>query len=381
MYLASDAFHEAVANGNDQMALLIFPDAIFTNDDIDVDAGVELDDYFNTEEEISIGQALSNELRFNLFNDKRLLNDYEFGEFKATLGVMISAEDVTMSGNCMIQDGSDIYVGRNSSPYLRKNGSAMANAPTWAVKGMLSLNGKLYCFGENNNVKVFNESTGAVIQETVNAFMLDKAKRNFWMCGTRYDSEEQTLTIWKNGKAYLYEFVPLGTFIADRPNAPDVIEISFTCHDAMTRFSEDMPDDEELGITYPVTFKGLLTAVCNKANVPYGGENFINCDATLDKRPDEFDNCTMRDVVGWIAEAAASNARINRDGYLVMDWLKTTSQSYSETDYVDFEPYWYEVDAIDKLYNRSTSDNTEKTAGDGDIGYLIQDNPLLRGVE
>ena len=67
MYPASEEFHTAVANGAHQIALMIFDSvlddskAVFTNDDINVSAGIEFNEYFNTEEDISIGKALSNE--------------------------------------------------------------------------------------------------------------------------------------------------------------------------------------------------------------------------------------------------------------------------------------------------------------------------------
>ena len=69
MYSASNDFHTAVANGAHQIALLIFDDAVFTNDDINVSSGIEFHDYFNTETDLSIGQALSNEINFSIFND------------------------------------------------------------------------------------------------------------------------------------------------------------------------------------------------------------------------------------------------------------------------------------------------------------------------
>ena len=384
MYQTSADFHTAVANGNPQMALLVFPDAIFSNEDIDVDRGIEFNDYFNMEEDIAIGQALSNELTFSLFNDKRLLNNYGFGEMKATLGVKISESSISYSGNCMVQEGNDTYIGRNSNPYLRKNGSTMANAPTWAVHCLLIKDGKLYCFGDSNT-KVFKLSDGSVVSETPNAFMQDKVKRDWWNMGVRYNETERSLKMWKGAKVHTYEFVPLGTFIADRPNAPDNIEIDFHCNDLMMKFKDDMPGDSALGISYPVTFKALLQALCTKCSVPYGAGDFINSTATLAKRPEEFDNCTMREVVAWIAEAAGSNARINRDGYLVMDWIHTLEQGdamaeLDEHDYMDYQPYWYTTEPISKLHNRTTQDNSEKTAGTGSVGYLIQDNPLLKGV-
>ena len=89
MYPASQEFHQAVADGAPQKALLIFEDAVFTNDDIDVSTGISFRDYFNLEEDLAIGQAPSNEISFSLLNENRLLNEYKFGAFLATLGWMM----------------------------------------------------------------------------------------------------------------------------------------------------------------------------------------------------------------------------------------------------------------------------------------------------
>ena len=56
MYPCSNAFHQAVSNGNDQIPLLIFQDAVFTQEDIDVEDGIEFDDNFNMEDDVTIGQ-------------------------------------------------------------------------------------------------------------------------------------------------------------------------------------------------------------------------------------------------------------------------------------------------------------------------------------
>ena len=103
MYSASNAFHNAVKNDAHQIALLIFDDAVFTNDDIVVTNGIEFNDYFNTDENLSIGQALSNEISFSIFNDPRLLNNYTFGDFTATIGAQIGGvqyDSVPEAGRC-----------------------------------------------------------------------------------------------------------------------------------------------------------------------------------------------------------------------------------------------------------------------------------------
>lgn len=76
MYPVSEAFHEAVANGSKQLAMMIFPDCVFTNEDINVSRGIQFDDHFNTETDLSIGQTPSNSVSFSLFNDNGLLDSY-----------------------------------------------------------------------------------------------------------------------------------------------------------------------------------------------------------------------------------------------------------------------------------------------------------------
>ena len=292
MYAASQAFHDAVKNGNHQIPLLVFSNRYFTDKDIDVDRGIEFDDNFNMEEDIAIGQATSNEIRFALFNDDQSLNEFEFGEFKAYLGVQIEST-------------------------------------------------------------VTSEADGLSFNDVTR------------MC-----------TVRKNGMQYTYEMVPLGVFIAERPNVPDQIRIELTCYDRMTKFDEDMPSGL---VNYPCTIGQLFTALCQHMNVPYKTSTFINSTATIPKEPEAFESATMRQVLMWIAEAAGSNARFDRDGYLVMDWLRQTTQNYDEHDYTEFMPYWYETQQVGMVYNRTTDSGIDTTYGSG-VEYLIQDNPLLAGL-
>ena len=377
MYSASNAFHNAVANGAHQIALLIFNDAVFTNDDIDVSAGIQFNDYFNTEDDLTIGTALSNEISFSLFNDERLLNDYEFGDFTATIGAQIGNETVTAQGTLQAQSDNHTYVAYSTSPYLKRDGVAVSSQPARAVKSMLIYDGTVYCLLVNGAVIGYKDSTGATKSVSVNDFMLRQMTK--WD-GKGISYSNRILRIWKGTNKRTYEFVPLGVFTAERPNVPDVIQIQFTCYDLMQKFDKDMPSAEELGLTYPTTFSNLFIKLCSYAGVQYGSTYFINSTASIDEEPEEFKNATMREVLQWLAEAAGSVARINRDGRLVMDWLHNTSTVIDEHGYKEFNPYWYETKSVSKLYNRGSDGSYENTVGSGDEGYLIQDNPLLRGV-
>lgn len=379
MYNASEEFHLAVQNGNHQMPLLIFSDAVFTQEDIDVDKGIEFDDNFNMESDIAIGQATSNEIRFSLFNDKRLLNNYEFGQFVATIGVHINTDSYQQTAPVMLTTNYARYAGNNSAPYLRRNGVSVSVQPTFPVKSMLGYNGKVWVFSDDGRYAVYNDATGENITcgSHVNSFMLNKSKgwvgKSFF-----YNPNSRRLAIYYGGERMWYEFVPLGVFIADRPDVPDQILVSMTCYDRMTLFDVDMPSSSELGISYPTTIGNLFVKMCNYVGVPYATNNFINSNATINEEPDDFQSATMRQVMMWIAEAAGSNARFNRDGLLVMDWIRNTAQSYAEGDYMDFQPTWYETTVVDKLYNRDSTKGIDNTVGTGRNGYLIQDNPLLK---
>ena len=182
MYPASADFHNAVKNGNPQMPLLIFPNAVFTAEDIDVNAGIEFDDLFNTEENTSIGQALMNNIRFTLFNDNQLLNDYEFGEFIATIGVQIDESTYMQEGNISVTCGNNTYVATSSSPYLTRNGTAMDDAPTGKLANILIYNDVVYCFRENGHIFTYKESTGERISLTNDKSIFDSSIAE-WVTG------------------------------------------------------------------------------------------------------------------------------------------------------------------------------------------------------
>lgn len=389
MYQTSAAFHEAVANNQPQLAMIIFEDAVFTNSDIDVSAGLSFTDTFNHEEDLSIGQTPSNEISFSLFNDGGRLNNYEFGEFCALLGVRILSEPVSMRTTVYASTGTNVYTGAMTAPRLKRNGVALTVQPEKPVKNILIYNGIVHCFLMDGGYIAYNDSDGSVNNFTMKDFMKAKFQK-LEFCGFYYNPGTKLLDIWQGEFHDRYEFVPLGYFTADRPNVPDVIEISFTCYDRMQKFEEDMPGDSDLGsayinsyggnYNYPISFAKLLKAMCAYANVPCSPDEFINSSATFSSRPDEFGSVSMRDVLKWIAEAACGNARFDRDGVLKIDWLHDDGQSLDETGYSQFGPYWYSTQKVTKLENRGTDGQYNQTTGTGDQAYLIQDNPLLRGV-
>lgn len=291
MYTVSQTLQTAIANGTPQRVLLEFTVAnvSFSNEDIVVSTGVELDEMFNSETDLAIGKCPSAEIRFDMLNDNGQLENFQFGKFKAWLGARID------------------------------NGTPANSAKTKTFSGGL------------------------------------------------YPG--------------LYEFTPLGVFIADRPAVVKKKILSITANDQMQLFDVDMPTATAMSLTYPTTLSTLFTKMCNYVGVQYKSATFMNSTLTVSSQPEDFEDATMREVLGWIAEAACSIARFDRDGQLEMAWFSTVNSVYDEHNYTDFSPSWYATKAIDGLHVRNANSEAETVLGQSTNNYLIQDNPFLRASD
>lgn len=181
----------------------------------------------------------------------------------------------------------------------------------------------------------------------------------------------------ENGAQCMYEMAQLGTFNADKPDAVRQKIINITANDQMTLFDVDMPSATDLGLTYPTTLSGLLDAMCTYLSVTPKTLTFTNSDLVVSKAPDAFKDATMREVLGWIAEAAGSIARFNREGLLELAWFSDAETVYDEHNYAELNATWYTVKTIDGLHIRSAEKSAEYTTGTDTNPYLIQDNPFL----
>ena len=99
----------------------------------------------------------------------------------------------------------------------------------------------------------------------------------------------------------LYEFTPLGVFIADRPAVVKKKILSITANDQMQLFDVDMPTATAMSLTYPTTLSTLFTKMCNYVGVQYKSATFLNSTLTGSSQPEDFEDATMREVLGWIA--------------------------------------------------------------------------------
>lgn len=292
----SEDFKRGMADpSTPQRIVFQFANTIISNEDVDVEGGVDFHEVFCSETNLTIGLTPSSEISFGLLNDDGHWNDFTFGAFNAYIGVRLT---------------------------VTENDSAEVQRPAITISGT-------------------------------------------------------TMTVNGNGYLETYELCKLGRFIAPRPAVVQKMLIDVQANDQMTLFDKDMPSAMALGITFPVTALTLLQKLCTNVGVTLASTNFINKNLTLAAWPEKFETCSMREVVGWIAEIACANARFNRDGELEMAWFNTLNREFDEGNYTLFESSWFEAPTVDNLHVRNGDSTAETVEGTGTAPYMISDNPFL----
>jgi len=191
----------------------------------------------------------------------------------------------------------------------------------------------------------------------------------------------------ENGETAYYEFAPLGVFIAKRPDVVRKKIIEVDANDQMILLDKEMPEGL-ISYNASTTLYTIANAICGVANLTSPAmlklktNTWLNSDIKVPSEPEQFKGATMREIIGWIAEAACANARCDRNGMLEFAWFNQVDRTYSEHDYSEFTTAWYETKAVNSLHIRNADSTAELTLDvldtDGSNAYMIQDNPFLR---
>lgn len=382
MLKVSEAFRTAIRNGAPQRALLRFSNATFGNDDISITGGgIRLTEIINGDTNLHYGLCSSARLEVSLLNSFYQLEDFEFGEFRASLGVLTKTEKLPYDSWSFVvtQQGNVFTVGSDGQLYV--NGK-LANMQISLPLRLIALDGNtLYAFGDGGSIMICGRIAvdGVTLEPVtspvkINTAMRSKIERLMKnKVGFRVGDNE--LVEYSKGRADTYEFAPLGTFIAPKPSVLRKFVIEMEAEDKMQLFDSDLSD---VDFTYPLTMTQAYYTLCQSVGVERIAQNIPNGDLTLTSKPDLFDGATKRDVLGWIAEASATYARFNREGKLELTRFNETGVEYDEHDYVSATPSAYSVKPYGKLHIRNADSNIEQVVGEGENEYLIQDNPFLK---
>ena len=392
----------AIAYEYPQRVILKMCGTTLSNEDIAASSGLDFIDEVNADTELRIGNAISNTLSFTLLNQDGQFNTVDFSglSIDAFLGARATTATETslyVGGRTVaLSNGSTVISGASQAPYLYNNGTPVSrNPPTFPVYALVLIDTTLTVIGANGEAMRYT-LTGSRLNylDTYTPTAVELAQYKRYARDRVAFSHEtaKTPTTYKwfkiNGRTVLqtdtYEFVSLGKFTADKPERQRERLIRVTASDRMRLFDKSS-DGFYAALTYPATLGEIFTQLCAFVGVETETTTFINSSKSFAEAPMTIKDGTCRELLSWIAEAACSFARFNRDGKLELAWFGTTGKMFTPRQTFSLTPAEYAVKKIDKL-QVSVSKNDigvviPEDASAAINGYQIVDNPLLYGAK
>lgn len=349
----------------------------------------------------------------DLFNEDGRYSNYPFdGRFVAKMGVRTKQIEVNpdkdqavlpvyfpfrlgkvLDGtvrNTMIYIGNVSITGCDTEPYLLVNDIPANIQPDFAVRSIIAFGNEITCIGANYHIdRAYYTLDGSTLTEAQSSFNWDimQPKAEEWSkrkMGLQYGSSnmystapngDDSMCIYENGYMQVYEFAPLGHFVAERPMYSSKMQISLECYDLMSELDVDW----DTAIKSNVTLGNLFQNICDYADIECAGTDFTNSTVKLKSMPDDFKNATIREVVGWIAQLAGCYCRVDRYGKLKMDWFRQVDPNefaLTKNEFSEHSEAYYDAAPVDKVIIRRNGEN-DTTSGTGDNAVYIQNNPIL----
>ena len=169
-----------------------------------------------------------------------------------------------------------------------------------------------------------------------------------------------------------YEYINYGNYIVYKSEKQeDTNSYKLTCYDKMLYA---MKDYENLGISYPITIKDYLVALCTKIGLTLGTGSFVNDTKQIqnEKYLDSEGNSlgyTYRDVLDEIAEVTASTILINNNDELELRYIED-DQYATDTKTGGNEIYIPDAKEQENIISYSVDGATEQD------GTPTPDNPV-----
>ena len=190
-----------------------------------------------------------------------------------------------------------------------------------------------------------------------------------------------------------YEYINFGDYVVYKSEKQeDLKSYKITCYDKMLY---SMKDYEAMGITYPITIRNYISAICNHLGLTFknSSDTFANYDKQiaselyLDSQGNSL-GYTFRDVLDELAQVTASTICINEDdGELEVRYINDTGdtidEEYLKDINVTFGELYGPVNTI-VLSRSADSDKIylsypENIPDDDKIAIEIKDNQIMNG--
>lgn len=187
-----------------------------------------------------------------------------------------------------------------------------------------------------------------------------------------------------------YEYLDFGNYIVFKSEKKeDTNSWQITCYDKMLY---SMVDYQNMGLTYPISIRDYLTAICTHLGLTFANENdtFPNYDKEiqnelyLDMEGNSLDY-TFRDVLDELSEVVAGTICINDDDELEIRYINDTEDTitaeYLKNINVKFGEKYGPINSI-VISRAADSDNVflrdeESVLENGVTEIVIKDNQIL----
>lgn len=403
MYQASTAFHtSAMSETTDKRLLMQFSDTFLTGADV---GDIEITYPLNEETDLSVGKCVSAELKTSVLNYHGLLNGFDFGKCKVSLGALIGTDTWSGSGVSVVYGygtANAVTITANATaPYLS---GVTGDQPAFAPTCLVLVGDTLYAGDGDGNAwaatidgstltavgggtwasvsaktwaQVSGQTWAGLGQQGVSALMAHKLQQ--WSGRGLSYQDGMAYEFTTNG-VDKYEYVPLGTFYFSTPEQRRVANISCEALDGMQLFNVDV-DDWWAGLTWPLTRGQLLQSLCTYVGVTLETTTFPGSTTSIASAPMAGNGLVGKDVLGWIAETACAYARMSRDNRLELVWFAAQDVKLTQNQHFGDSPAEYETPAVEALHVMVANTDLGVMLPEGGTGneYQVLNNPLYYG--
>ena len=183
-----------------------------------------------------------------------------------------------------------------------------------------------------------------------------------------------------------FEYLNFGNYIVySSEKQEDLESYKLICYDKLL-FS--MMDNQDLGVTYPISVRDYLKALCNKLGLQFknANDNFVNYSRMIQKELYVGQEYTYRDILDELAQVTASTICLDENDKLELRYISnnavdTINEEYLKDVNINFSEKYGKVNSI-VLSRSGESDNVylrdeESVQANGLCELKIVDNQIM----
>ncbi len=157
-----------------------------------------------------------------------------------------------------------------------------------------------------------------------------------------------------------YEYLNYGNYVVySSEKQEDTSSYKIVCYDKMLC---SMKQNEDLGVTYPISVRDYINVLCTKIGLEFKNKNseFANYDKVIDKELYVGLDYTYRDIFDELAQVTASTIYINEEDKVEIKYISDVAVDTIDEDYlkdcnINFGKKYGPINSI--VLNRGESDN------------------------